>query len=58
MKIDINDEDQMQDFYVRFAPGGSGPLTLMSIIQSMVKQICEEKGFALLTREELEEKNR
>jgi len=46
-KIDINDQEQLQQVYTSCYPAGSGPLGLMRIVASLIEEIAEEKGFEL-----------
>lgn len=46
-KIDINDQEQLQQLYTSTYPGGSGPLGMMRITAALIEAIAKEKGFEL-----------
>lgn len=46
-KIDINDQEQLQQVYTSCYPAGSGPLSMMRIVASLIEEIAKEKGFEL-----------
>lgn len=56
--FDINDENLLQEYYVSFYPAGSGPLGVMRVVCQLIEAIAAEKGFELLTHQELQAKNR
>ena len=46
-KIDINDQEQLQQLYRSCYPAGSGPLSMMRVVTALIEEIAEEKGFEL-----------
>lgn len=48
--IDFDDREQLQNLYLNFYPGGSGPLGLMRLICTMLEQIAKERGFEPLKK--------
>lgn len=40
-------EEQLQQYYAAYYPGGSGPLQAMRVICALLEKIAEEKGWVL-----------
>jgi len=46
--VDINDPDQLQNWYGVLYPRGSGPLSAMMMACALIEAIAEEKGITLI----------
>lgn len=51
--IDINDPVLLKDMWDRYQPVGSGPLSVMRTVCSLVRAIAEEKGIDLYEKDKL-----
>ena len=47
-EIDISDADQLQSWYSRVYPVGSGPLHVMKMACALIEAIAAEKGITLV----------
>jgi hypothetical protein len=45
MNIDLDNEEQLADLYVKMQPAGSGPLGMMRIMCALIEAIAKERGY-------------